>query len=218
MEPEAVVLARTSTPRGELALRRRGDRFEIISNGMFLVDTSSGRSERALITEALTACPAPRPRVLIGGLGVGFTLDEAARHRSPAVIDVVEIEQTIIDWHRSHLSALSEQARQDPRTRLICADILAFLASTNRAYDVIALDIDNGPEWTLTARNESLYGEAGVELLRSALANGGVLAVWSAQPADSFHALLRDRFAVVQRHEIPAPVGNPDIVYIARTD
>jgi spermidine synthase len=97
------VLERVVTPRGELVLRRSAATFEIISNGVFLMDTSDGRSERLMVTAALASCPAVAPEVLICGLGVGFALAEAVTQPGVARVDVVEISPEIIGWHATHL-------------------------------------------------------------------------------------------------------------------
>ena len=101
------VLARIATRRGELALRRSGSEFEIISNGVFLMDTRDGRSERLMVAAALDRCPVSAPRVLICGLGVGFSLAEAVSNPQVARVDVVEISAEIIGWHATHLRHLA---------------------------------------------------------------------------------------------------------------
>ena len=210
----ATVIERTAGAGGELVLRRAGDHYEIISNGVFLMDTRGGASERLLVSAALAAVPAGRAvDLLIGGLGVGFSLDEAVRSARPASITVVEIEPVVIGWHRDHLDAT---ALADPRVRIVRADLLAYLTSGAGSYDAICLDIDNGPEWTVTDQNRGLYGADGVALLRRRLRPGGVLAVWSASESAGFAALLRAAFAEVAVLPVPVPRGVPDVVYVAR--
>ena len=101
------VLERAVTRRGELVLRREGAEFEIISNGVFLMDTRGGRSERLMVTAALARCPAATPEILICGLGVGFSLAEAVSQARVARVDVVEISAQIIGWHGTHLRHLA---------------------------------------------------------------------------------------------------------------
>lgn len=207
---ETLVIDRVVTERGEIVLRRRGADFEIISNGVFLMDTRNGESERLLVRAALDACASPGD-VLIGGLGVGFSLDEAVRAASPRSISVVEIEPTVIGWHRDHLRGAGPA---DPRVRIVNADLLAWLADRPDEYDVICLDIDNGPEWTVTDDNRALYGEHGLALLRSRLRPGGALAVWSAAASAAFAARLAAVFGRVETIEVPVPRGDPDVVYL----
>jgi spermidine synthase len=217
----AVVVERVVTPRGELALRRAWMHFEIIQNGVFLMDTRNGASERLLVRAALDICRQPRVRILIGGLGVGFSLDEALRHPAVTEVAVVEVEAAIIRWHATHFGAPARTAAADPRTRMVNADLVAWLADGADRFEAICLDIDNGPDWTVTAGNAVLYTEAGLSLLRRRLVAGGVLAVWSAMAAPSLAAALRRHFSSVQVHLVEVPRGDPDHVYVAagaRTD
>jgi spermidine synthase len=209
------VVERVATGRGELALRRVGDQYEIISNGVFLMDTRGGASERLLVRAALDAAP-PGARLLIGGLGVGFSLDEAARSGRPGRITVVEVEPALVDWHATHLRRFSGTALADPRVEVVTADLLAWLRGTDGTYEAICLDVDNGPEWTTFEQNAVLYTDAGLALLRSRLVPGGVLAVWSAAASEAFAGRLRARLGDVAVHRVPVARGEPDVVYLAR--
>jgi spermidine synthase len=215
------LIDRREGPYGEVALRRRGPHFEIIANGTFLMDTADGRSERILISAALDAMDQPRgAHVLIGGLGVGFSLAEAAQDRRPGRITVVERERAIIDWHTqgdAPLAAFAGGGHADPRTEIVHADLLEHLRTTDARYDALCLDIDNGPDWTVTESNDSLYSEIGLGLLDRTLADEGVLAVWSAAHSPAFEARLRARFARTEVLEVPVHVerGVPDVVYLS---
>ena len=189
-----VVLDRREGPFGEVVLRRHGDLLQIIANGTFLMDTSDGRSERRLVDAALDALDGrEKPRVLIGGLGVGFSLAHAAADPRWGRVTVVEREPAIVDWHRTGpLRALSADALADPRTEIVEADLVRHLATTTDTYDALCLDIDNGPDWTVTEDNDGLYGPSGLATCRDRLDPGGVLAVWSAQPSANFEETLRN--------------------------
>lgn len=204
-----VTIERLQTPRGELVLRRDGEHHEIVSNGMFLMDTRDGRSERELVRAAIQG---PGKKVLIGGLGVGFSLAEALT-LDAAAVTVVEIEPAVVCWNREHLGTA---ALDDPRVELVVDDLSKVLAAGNEQYDVICLDVDNGPEWTVTVDNAALYGDAGLSAVDRRLAPGGILAVWSANRAPAFEARLRARYAEVRTTEIPVPRGEPDVVWTAR--
>jgi spermidine synthase len=215
--PPEVVDRATGVTGGDLVLRRAGADFEIISNGVFLMDTRGGRSERLLVRAALERLSGPA-HVLIGGLGVGFSLAEAAARSAAAgagAVTVVELEPAVIGWHRTHLRPYSAGALDDPRVTVTCADLLDWLPAAAARFDAICLDIDNGPGWTVTDRNAHLYGAGGLGLLADRLAAGGVLAVWSAAAAPAFEERLRARFGDVEVRTVPAPRGEPDVIYLA---
>ncbi|NGO87524.1 spermidine synthase [Streptomyces sp. 196(2019)] len=217
--PAHVTLDRREGPFGEVVLRERGEHFEIIANGCFLMDTSDGRSERLLIDAALGALPAGRtgPSVLIGGLGVGFSLVRAAEEERWGRIAVVEREQAIVDWHRrGPLDRISGAALADPRTEVLHTDLLDHLRTTTERYDAFCLDIDNGPDWTVTEDNGSLYSPTGLARCLDRLTSGGVLAVWSAQPSAEFEQALRNAgFTRVRTEEVAVARGVPDVVHLA---
>lgn len=214
-----VILDRREGPYGEVVLRRRGDDFEIIANGCFLMDTSDGRSERLLVDAALDALPAGRtaPAVLIGGLGVGFSLARAADGPRWGRIAVAEREQAIVDWHLDGpLARVSGAALADPRTVILATDLVAYLRTATDRYDALCLDIDNGPDWTVTEDNGNLYSPAGLADCLARLTPGGVLAVWSAQPSATFEQALRNAgFRGVRTEEVGVARGVPDVVHLA---
>ncbi|MCW7946605.1 spermidine synthase [Streptomyces hygroscopicus] len=212
------VLDRREGPHGEVVLRRHGELLQIIANGCFLMDTSDGRSERLLVDAAYDALDGrPEPSVLIGGLGVGFSLAHAAVNTRWGRITVVEREQAVIDWHLDGpLSALSADALADPRTRILAADLVVHVNETSDTYDALCLDIDNGPGWTVTEDNDSLYSAAGLASCARVLRPGGVLALWSAQPSPEFEGTLRNAgFQRVRTEEVPVARGVPDVVHLA---
>ncbi|MFJ8843783.1 spermidine synthase [Streptomyces cyaneofuscatus] len=219
MPPAPRPLDRREGPFGEVVLRERGEHFEIIANGCFLMDTSDGRSERLLIDAALRSLPAGRtgPSVLIGGLGVGFSLVRAAEEERWGRIVVVEREQAIVDWHRQGpLDRISGAALADPRTEVLHTDLVAHLRTATERYDALCLDIDNGPDWTVTEDNGSLYSPTGLAHCHDRLTPGGVLAVWSAQPSPAFEQALRNAgFSGVRTEEVAVARGVPDVVHLA---
>ncbi|ARH93174.1 spermidine synthase [Streptomyces sp. MOE7] len=230
--PAPRTLDRREGPYGEVVLRQRDGSpagpgtpaapviYEIIANGCFLMDTSDGRSERLLVDAALAALPAgrARPTVLIGGLGVGFSLARAAEQPRWGRIAVVEREAAVIDWHRTGpLSEVSAAALADPRCAILHTDLVAHLRTGGDSYDALCLDIDNGPDWTVTEGNDTLYSPTGLAACRDRLTPGGVLAVWSAQPSPAFEEALRNAgFSGVRTEEIPVVRGVPDVVHLAR--
>lgn len=214
------MVERLVTPHGELVLRRvpgaGGEpHHEVIANGTFLMDTRDGRSERLLVRAAVDQAARLRgaAHVLVGGLGVGFSLDEALAHPTVGAVTIVEREPAVVRWNREHLGRAA--LLDDPRTRLIVADLRDWLAATTERFDALCLDVDNGPEWTVTPGNAALYNGAGLDLLRARLTPGGVLAVWSAAPSAAFAAALEQRFAEVTLHTVQVARGEPDAVYLA---
>ena len=220
---EKVTLARvTGETGGDLVLRRVGAHYEIYSNGLFLMDTRDGTSEREMVRAGLSALPRGRSlaRVLIGGLGVGFSAREALDHPRVARVDVVELEPHVIEWHGGELGEAAGHVHQDPRCRVHNADLVAWLAEAAEAeeperYDAICMDTDNGPDWTVVEGNSRLYGAEGLDRLTRLLAPGGVLTFWGANEVAAFETELRDRFASVDVVEVPVARGVPDVVYLA---
>ncbi|MFF0227835.1 spermidine synthase [Streptomyces sp. NPDC004629] len=212
------VLDRREGPYGEVVLRRHGALLQIIANGCFLMDTSDGRSERLLVDAALGALDdRPAPEVLIGGLGVGFSLAHAAANPRWGRITVVEREPAVVDWHRGGpLAEVSAAALADPRTHIVETDLVAYVHETSTTFDALCLDIDNGPGWTVTEGNGGLYAPAGLADCARVLRPGGVLAVWSAQPSPEFEGTLGNAgFQQVRTEEIPVARGVPDVVHLA---
>jgi spermidine synthase len=197
-----------------LVLRQVGEHFEIISNGTFLMDTRNGESEKLLVRAALDRADDPCS-ILIGGLGVGFSLREALLDQRLNDVTVVEIEPEIVRWNREDLAELNGRAVDDERVTVVQDDLLDFLRSTDATYSAICLDIDNGPDWTVTAANTAMYDDAGTELVASRLRPGGVLTVWSAAASPAYEGTLRRHFARVETILVPVSRGEPDVVFVA---
>jgi len=215
---DTIEIARVPAADGELVLRRAGAHYEIISNGCFLMDTRAGESERLLVRCALDALgDVVAPRVLVGGLGVGFTLREALADPRVAHVTVVEREPRVVEWGRGPLAPFSGYALADPRVRVVTDDLVAWVRSPadGERFHALCLDIDNGPDWTVTDANASLYDADGLDALGARLLPGGVLTVWSATASPDFAERLRTRFAQVTVRQVAVPRGEPDIVFVA---
>lgn len=213
-EPRPVVVEMRRTERGELVLRRAAAHFEIILDGMFLMDTRDGRSERALV---MTGIAGQRDvRVLLGGLGVGFSLDEALSHACVREVVVVEIEPEIVRWCGTYLHEHNGGCLGDPRVRLVLGDLMQQLRGSGERFDAICVDVDNGPDWLATPGNGEIYSEAGLREVARHLMPQGRLAVWSAKESPAFASRLRKVFRVVRRLAVPVERGPADVIYVAQ--
>lgn len=207
--PAGVTVARADTPHGEVALRRRGEVLELVVDGAFAMDTVDTSTEVLLAEEALRRHPAPR-RVLVGGLGLGFTARSVLADDRVAHVDVVELAEPLVEWAREDV-APELAGIEGPRCSLHVADVAEVLAAgagrTDPAgpthptgpagavapagpWDVVVLDVDNGPGFLVHADNAGLYAVPGLAAARAALAPGGVIVVWSSHLAPELLAAL----------------------------
>ena len=204
---------------GELRLRRRGDEFAIVLGPVELMNSRKSGSERALAEIACARLAGrPRPRVLVGGLGMGFTLRAALDALGPgARIVVAELVPAVAAWARGPLAHLFAGVLDDPRVVLHEADVAEILRAGRGGYDAILLDVDNGPDGLTRAANDRLYGPAGLGEARAALRPGGLLAIWSQGPDRAFAARLgRAGFAVEEvRPRAHGGGGRRHVVWIA---
>jgi spermidine synthase len=174
---------------GELCLYQRGAEFSIKITGRGeLMNSRSHGSEDAL---AELTCArlinSVNPRLLIGGLGMGFTLAAALRHLGDqAQVVVAELVPGVVAWNRGVLGEPAGHPLQDPRVGVCEKDVARVMMKEAQAFDAILLDVDNGPEGLTRKENDWLYGEDGLNAARAALHPGGVLAVWSAGPDQAF--------------------------------
>lgn len=208
------VIERVAGCCGELVLLQGGGHHEIVANGVFLMDTRGGTSERLHVTAAADRM-SPPGRMLIGGLGVGFSLAAALGHPGVSEVHVVEREPAVLRWNRGPLAATNGDALGDPRVRTYEADVVQWLADAPAcSLDAICLDVDNGPEWLVTPGNAWLYADEGLRAATRVLSPGGVLAIWGAAPMPAFVARMEDHFNDVDVTEVPASRGEPDIVVV----
>jgi spermidine synthase len=178
---------------GDLRLMRRGTEFSIMAGGIELMNSRLSGSEEALATLALDRIGArPGAHILIGGLGMGFTL-RAALTRLPkdARVTVAELVPSVVAWARTHIAVIHGDSLDDPRTAIHDGDVGDLIRAGEAAYDAILLDVDNGPEGLTRKANDSLYDAAGLAAAKRSLRPGGVLAVWSSAPNAAFTSRLR---------------------------
>ena len=178
----------------ELRLMKRGDEFSMKLGPNELMNSRLSGSEEALATLACKRIEAIKaPHLLIGGLGMGFTLRAALAVLGPkARITVAELVPAVIDWARGPMADMFGDSLTDPRATVLSADVVAVIGSQASAFDAILLDVDNGPEGLIRKANDALYDLKGLKAIRRALRPKGVLAVWSSGPNASFSKRLRD--------------------------
>ena len=189
-----------------LSLYRHDGAYLIRIGGVELMSTRRFHSEERLAELACAPCVAMEaPRILIGGLGFGFTLRAALRTLPPgARVVVAEVVERVIGWNRNPAYPLAAPSLADPRTEIRHVDVRTVLSACRGEFDAILLDVDNGPDALTTRGNASLYSAAGVALAVAALRPGGTLGYWSAHPAPAFERTLRGAGLRVETHRVPA--------------
>lgn len=200
---EYVEIARAETERGELVLRERRAEgapaiLELRANGVFVMDTLETATEQALAQEALALVEEPRA-VVVGGLGLGFTMHAVLADSRVEKCAVVEIEQALVDWMRSGTVPHGPGMLADERITLVVADIAHAVAEAPAdSYDLLLLDVDNGPDYLVHDANTVLYEQPFLESVRRALRPGGALAIWSAAESPALEQTLRTVFGAAE--------------------
>lgn len=176
-----------------MRLLQRGAEFSIRLDHNELMNSRLSGSEEALAELACARiAQRERARILIGGLGMGFTLRATlAASRPDAEITVVELMPAVVAWARGPMAVIFGNSLDDRRVQLREADVIGVIRAAPKAYDAILLDVDNGPEGLMREENDRLYDAAGLKAAWTALRPDGVLAVWSAEPSSGFSARLR---------------------------
>ena len=201
------LLGQTQAPDGsDLSLTLRGGEYVILANGKSLMSSRMHGSEEALATSACARLRSRSlPRVLVGGLGMGFTLRATLDHLpADAAVVVAELLPAVVEWNRGPLGPLADHPLKDRRVRVEPGDVAVAIRAASNAYDAILLDVDNGPTAFATAGNASLYDDAGLAAARAALNDTGVLAIWSAREDRRFEQRLRYAGFTVQVERVRA--------------
>jgi spermidine synthase len=201
------LLGETETPDGTLmALTRRGHEHVLLADGKALMSSRARGSEEELARLGCErAAEQEAPRVLIGGLGMGFTL-RAALDVLPAdaTVVVAEIIPELVAWNRGPLGPLADHPLDDRRVQVEVGDVADALREGVGRFDAVLLDVDNGPVAFTVASNDTLYRDGGIALCHAALRPGGVLAVWSAWDDRKYEHRLRHRGFEVETHRVRA--------------
>jgi len=206
-----VKIATARTPEGgEMVLYQHDRDFSIKINGQDLMHSRQHESELELARlgcEHLAGRKAPS--ILIGGLGMGYTLRQALDMLSPhAQVVVSELLDAVVEWNREFFGELNGQPLGDKRVDLKTGDIVELISRSKDRFDAILLDLDNSPSAMTVSSNRRLYGREGIRACRSALREQGCLAVWSAEPSKKFEQLLMSCSFHVHRFRVPACKGS----------
>ena len=191
-------VARAESERGELVLRERdapdgSSVLELRANGVFVMDTAETTSERALATEALRRHEDPQ-RVLVGGLGLGFTLAEVLEDDRVRHVVVAEIEPALVRWLHEGTVPHGPALLSDRRVQVVTGDVAEILAAADAAYDLVLLDVDNGPGYLVHDANAALYGADLLAVTRRAVRPGGLCVIWSAARDEALREAMTSVF------------------------
>lgn len=221
--PSPQEVARAESDRGEVVLRRRtqehaADVLELRVNGTFVMDTLETSTEEQLASAALAVVPEPRD-VVVGGLGLGFTLRAVLADPRVVSVRVVELEDALVGWMRDGTVPHGPAVLADRRVQVVVADVLDAVAEAQERYDLVLLDVDNGPEQLVHERNQAVYDTAFLDHVRGLLRPGGALVVWSAAPAPALLARLRHVFDDAAEQSLPVVLQGREteyLLYVAR--
>lgn len=219
-EPVWEELDRAALPDGkDMVLRRRGRELEIVAGGLMLMSTQEHGSEEALAQLGCRGVPADAT-VLVGGLGLGFTLRATLDAVGPeATVVQAELLDAIVAWNRGILGPLAGHPLRDPRVELAMGDVAVTLRASPGRFHAILLDVDNGPRAFTQDGNGGLYGDEGLRQIAAALRPGGTLAVWSAWPDRKFLHRLEHAGFDAGDHVVPArgkKGGREHVIFVGR--
>jgi spermidine synthase len=209
MKPRVRIAAARTPSGGEMVLYQHDGDFSITINGQDLMHSRQHASELALARLGCAHLVGRKAsRILVGGLGMGYTLRQALDMLGPAAQVVVgEISAAVVEWNRRFLGALNGRPLEDPRIEIERGDIVELISSSVDKFDAILLDIDNGPNALSDPGNNRLYGHEGLGACRHALRDQGCLAVWSAAASEKFERSLRINGFHVRRFKVAAQKG-----------
>jgi spermidine synthase len=201
-----------------LTLARRGTEWEVCHDGLVLMSSRAHGSEDELARLAFAKAPRAR-RVLIGGLGLGFSLRATLDLLGPqGRVLVAEQSPSVVEWNRVHVGGLAGRPLADPRVTVRVGDVRQRIVEARAVYDLILLDVDNGPGALIHDANAGLYDATGIVACHVALTKGGALAVWASGPDDRYlHRLQRSGFdaSAVQVAPRPGAGGRKHVVFVA---
>ena len=219
-----VKLAVAGTPGGgEMVLYRHDRDYAIWVDGQDLMNSRQHESELELARLGCAHLAGhDAPRILVGGLGLGYTLRRALDMLSPqGHVVVAELMAAVVEWNQTYFGELNGQPLADERVELKMVDIITLIEHSQNRFDTILLDVDNGPRALTHSENRRLYAREGLQACRRALRNQGCLAVWSAEPSKKFEQLLMACQFNVRRFRVNAYRGSKSpsrFVWVASED
>ena len=223
MKPRIKIATARTPDGGEMVLYQHDSDFAIEINGQDLMNSRHHESELALARLGCAHLDGRKaPKILIGGLGMGYTLRQALDMlSSDAQVVVGELLGAVVEWNREFFGELNGRPLEDKRVDLKTGDIVELISGSKSRFDSILLDIDNGPNAMTDSGNRRLYGRQGIGACRRALREQGCLAVWSAEPSRKFEQLLISCSFHVRRFRVPAYKGSKSrsrFVWVASED
>jgi len=223
MKPRIKIATAQTPDGGEMELYQHDQDFSININGQELMNSLHHESELELARLGLAHLAGRKSfNILIGGLGMGFTLRQALDMLSPnAKVVVGELLVPVVEWNRQFLGQLNDYPLKDERVDVQTGDIVSLISHSKNKFDAILLDIDNGPAFLTDSGNRRLYGQEGIEACQQALCKQGILGVWSAEPSKKFEKLLMICGFHVTRFRVPAYKGSKTLsrfIFVASED
>jgi spermidine synthase len=215
---EFVEVARAESEHGELVLRERRENgapaiLELRANGVFVMDTAEHASERALATAALALVEEPRD-VLVGGMGLGFTMHEVLADSRVQRCTVVEIEEALVGWMRDGTIPHGPTMLADERANPVIADVSVSLPEADESsYDLVLLDVDNGPSFLVHESNARIYEKDFLQEVRRILRPGGALVIWSMDAAPQLQVVMAATFDETDAQPQPVRLQDHDEEY-----
>jgi spermidine synthase len=223
MKPTVKVASALTPDGGEITLYHHDQDYSIRVNGHELMHSHQHESELELARLGCSHLTTRKaPSILVGGLGMGYTLREAINLLGPnAKITVCELLEAVVDWNREFLGELNGRPLNDRRVSLEQCDVVELIKRSRHSFDAILLDIDNGPEAFTDSANGRLYSRDGIKACRLALRRQGCLAIWSAEPSKPFEKLMMKCGFEVRRYRVPSHKGGKALsrfVWLASED
>ena len=223
------VIERIQACDGEIQLQRRGKDYEIIYNGVFIMSTYNGVSEQNAVTNALDILIAKDSndlkeiKVLLGGLGMGYSLRAALDCPFVTGVTVAEFEPAVIRWNHNHLQSINGCALNDNRTEVYEGDFYHLLtdlakqieADKSKRFHLIMVDTDNGSTWLSRPGNFNLYNRTGIRLIKNCLHDKGIASFWCADREAEFEKLLENEYNSVSFHTVLEKTGQEGCYYLA---